>query len=112
MRNKTHRLPAGLRAALDLQTPPPDPWHAYRYRELASLLEQMGERLDLGDISPFQLRDWEANVLNNLRGPEIDEFMAAPAEEEFDASLLPEQRYRNLRNVLLARKGLGSWAPK
>lgn len=55
----------------------------------------------------MQLREWEARAVSHLGGPEIDLLMAPPDEEhEFDQAALPEQRWRGLRRILLARKGL------
>lgn len=103
-----HRLPEGLRPALDLRVSPTDPWRALHYLELVLLLEEMGRLLDEATpLAADDLRAWEARVVRLLRGPEIDLFLAAPqGAEEFEAGALPEQRYRNLKRILLARKGL------
>jgi hypothetical protein len=101
-----HRLPEGLPPLLDLRTPPADAWRARRYQELISLLEQLGHRLDNGSVSRAELREWERQVVPHLREAEIDCVMAGSDDDEFDVEALPEHRWRNLKKVLMHRKGL------
>lgn len=102
---RQHHLPKGLPPPLDLRTPPADAWRARHYAELLSLLEQLGEKIDRGDMSRADLRQWERQVIPRLKEAEIDRVMAAP-EEDFDPDVLPEHRWRNLKRVLVNRKGL------
>lgn len=79
-----------------------------RYQELVSLLEQLGNRLDNGSVSRAELREWERHVVPHLREAEIDRVMAGSDDDEFNAEALPEHRWRNLKKVLMSRKGLGA----
>lgn len=105
-----HQLPEGLRPRLDLRVPPEAAWPATNYREILALLERLGAMIDAGAVADTQLRRWENEVAALLHGDEIGHLMAPrPGDGDFpDRASLPGQRWENLREILMSRKGLWS----
>lgn len=101
-----HTLPDVRSPRLDLRQPPANPADARGYVQLVSLLQDLGRRLDQGQIARSELREWERSVAKSLRETELDALMFVPEEDEFDLTRLPHQRWENLRSILLRRKGL------
>ncbi|WP_274426469.1 hypothetical protein [Chelativorans sp. YIM 93263] len=102
----THNLPTGLPRKLDLHVPPPSGAGAAGYDELLALLEELGRHLDSNSIDEIDLRGWERTVISHLYGREVDLLMRVPRDAEFDTTKAPEQRWKNLRSILLERKGI------
>ncbi|WP_041544425.1 MULTISPECIES: hypothetical protein [Chelativorans] len=103
---KQHSVPSNASRRLDLHIAPDEKTAAAGYGQLLALLEDLGRRLDEGTVTRDALRQWEQQVVGNLHDREIDQLMRVSDEGAFDAATLPEQRWRNLRSILLARKGL------
>ncbi|MFC6487120.1 hypothetical protein [Nitratireductor sp. GCM10026969] len=106
MTTRHHHIPSGLPQKLDLHVPPTGRSAAEGYAELLRLLEDLGARLNQGPVSKGELRVWEHAVIAHLHDREIDRLMRVPDEAAFENLALPEERWRNLRAILLARKGL------
>jgi len=101
-----HAIPSSSSPRLDLHVAPRERAAAAGYDELLALLEDLGRRLDGGTISRSDLRQWERAVIGHLHDREIDQFMRVADDAGFETTALPEQRWKNLRSILLARKGL------
>jgi hypothetical protein len=97
----SHKLPDILSPQLDLRLPPhgrPSRHHA----RLAELLAELGAALDAQTLDQQWLHTWEHSVLELIDDGEIDLFM------EFSLADLPEQRWLNLKHILMRWKGLAT----
>jgi hypothetical protein len=102
----SYSFPHNVPEKLDLRQPPPTPAKARNYPELVRLAEELGRALEDGDVERGWLLDWERRVLAQISDGEIDMFMAAPEAPEFTLDEVPQQRWLNLRRILMSRKGL------
>jgi hypothetical protein len=103
----SHKLPDTLSPKLDLRLPPhgrPSRHHA----RLAELLAELGSALDAQTLDQQWLHTWEHSVLALIDDGEIDLFMRPPEAPEFSLADLPEQRWLNLKHILMRRKGLAT----
>ncbi|WP_309084787.1 hypothetical protein [Chelativorans sp.] len=103
---KQHGISSQTSRRLDLHIPPENKLAAAGYRDLLILFEELGNRLDKGEVRKEELRRWEQAVIAHLHDREIDQFMRLSDDAESVPPSLPEQRWRKLRSILLARKGL------
>lgn len=103
---KLHDLPSNVSRRLDLHIAPEEKSAAAGYEDLLALLKDLGRRLDEGTVTRHALRGWEQRVIIHLHDREIDQLMRVSDEGAYDPATLPEQRWKNLRSILLARKGL------
>ncbi len=103
-----HDLPSGLPPRLDVRIPPREARRALGYEPLLALLDDLGKKLDRNAADISYLRQWEARAMRHLDPTEKDLLMRVSPEAEFDLSLLPEERWKSLRAILLRRKGLSA----
>jgi hypothetical protein len=106
MLKPAHSLPPHLPQRLDLRSPPADSRNARNYRELVLLLEELGSALDERSIGTDELRQWERRVLDLIEDGEIDMLFQATSPDAYDPEKRPEERWANLRRILLRRKRL------
>jgi len=103
-----HRIPRVDSPRLSLLVPPDEPANARNFAELVQLLEALGRDLDRKhEVSRPALRDWERRVAGLLREGELDLLLRGPDADGYDPDRLAEERWKNLRAILMKRKGLG-----
>lgn len=78
-----------------------------KYLSLINLLVELGQVLDRGEGDQPFFRRWEAAVLAEIGSKEADRFMTrSESAGDLLATGLAGERWRNLKNILLARKGV------
>jgi len=103
----SHALAESLPPALNIASPPTKPGPARHYFELLDKLRELGGKLDRSGCSLRDLILWEQNVLPLLTDAERDMLLSRRDERlGFDPEDLPDLRWRNLRRIMMRRKGL------
>lgn len=75
------------------------------YQRLLDLLLELKQMLG-ARVAASTIREWETRAGVDLEPHEVDLLFARPDHNDFDPSVLPRERYENLRRILLRRKGL------
>lgn len=103
----SHTLAETLPPALNIASPPARPSAARHYTELLAKLRELGGKLDRSGCSLRDLMLWEQNVLPLLSDAERDVLLSRRDDRSgFDPEDLPELRWKNLRRIMMRRKGL------
>lgn len=97
-------LPASLPDRLNIRKPP-HIGNGESYQHLLDLLLEL-EEMRREEISAAAMRKWEVRARAHLEPQEIDHLFLRPEGDGFSPSDLPEERYLNLRKILLRRKGI------
>ncbi len=106
MTRHSHQLAESLPPALNIACPPAKAAAARHYPELVDRLKELGARLDRSGCSLRDLILWEQNVLPLLSDAEREVLLSRRNETGYDPEDLPDLRWRNLRRILMRRKGL------
>lgn len=107
MKAPSHTLPKDIPPRLDLHVAPTGR-PSRHYHQLVLLLNELGVALDAGNVDRTWIRSWEQSVLDLIEDGEIDLLMRPPDAPEFSLADLPQQRWLNLRHLLMRRKGLAA----
>lgn len=84
---------------------PPHSGNQEGYQRLLELLLELKKIIEK-KVPASTMRRWEARARVDLEPHEVDLLFARPDHDGFDTSVLPGERYENLRRILLRRKGL------
>ena len=101
-----HRLQTSLPPRLDPRVAPTGARNAKNYPLLVDLLEEIGRRIDAGETSRKKLLDWDNRAISLLHPEEIDSLMRIDGGSNPSPGEIAETRWRNLRRILLRRKGV------